>query len=107
MTAPATAESIEPVAPTPPLCASDLFPPDPELLVVAVPAALPTIPAFVLVDLEDPREWLPAGPPPPPPAGALQVWSLTQFYSVDFSQTRIGVKKCVFNKRTIKVCVSC
>ena len=36
-----------------------------------------------------------------------QVWSLTQFYSVDFSQSRIGVKKCVFNKRTIKVCVSC
>ena len=43
--------------------------------------------------------------PPPPAAG--QVWSLTQFYSVDFSQTRIGVKKCVFNKRTIKVCVHC
>ena len=36
-----------------------------------------------------------------------QVWSLTQFYSVDFSQSRIGVNKCVFNKRTIKVCVSC
>ena len=33
-----------------------------------------------------------------------QVWSLTQFYSVDF---QIGVKKCVFSKRTIKVCVSC
>ena len=32
---------------------------------------------------------------------------VTQFYSVDFSQSRIGVfKKCVFNKRTIKVCVS-
>ena len=89
MTAPATAESIEPVAPTPPLCASDLFPPDPELLVV--PAALPTIPAFVLVDLEDPREWLPAGPPPPP-AGALQVWSLTQFYFVDFLQFTISEK---------------
>ena len=40
-------------------------------------------------------------------AAAAQVWSLTQFYSVDFSQSRIGVKKCVFNKRTIKVCVSC
>ena len=38
---------------------------------------------------------------------AAQVLSLTQFYSVDFSQSRIGVKKCVFNKRTIKVCVSC
>ena len=37
----------------------------------------------------------------------LQVWSLTQFYSVDCSQSRIGVKKCVFNKRTIKACVSC
>ena len=37
----------------------------------------------------------------------FQVWSLTQFYSVDFSQSRIGIKKCVFNKRTIKVCVSC
>ena len=36
-----------------------------------------------------------------------QVWSLTQFYSADFSQSRIGVKKCVLNKRTIKVCVSC
>ena len=36
-----------------------------------------------------------------------QVWSLTQFYSVDFSKSRIGVKKCVFNKRTIKVSVSC
>ena len=36
-----------------------------------------------------------------------QVWSLTQFYSVSFSQSRIGVKKCVFNKRTLKVCVSC
>ena len=29
-----------------------------------------------------------------------QVWSLTQFY---FSESRIDVKKCVFNKRTIKV----
>ena len=35
-----------------------------------------------------------------------QVWSLTQFYSVDFSQSRIGIKKCVFNKRTIVVSVS-
>ena len=32
---------------------------------------------------------------------------VTQFYSVDFSKPRIGVKKCVFSKRTIKVCVSC
>ena len=30
--------------------------------------------------------------------GQRQVWSLTQFYSVDFSQSRISVKKCVFNK---------
>ena len=37
----------------------------------------------------------------------MKVWSLTQFYSVDFSKSRIYVKKCVFNKRTIKVCVSC
>ena len=37
----------------------------------------------------------------------VQVWSLNQFYSVDFLQSRIGVKKCVFIKRTIKVCVSC
>ena len=35
----------------------------------------------------------------------IQVWSLTQFYSADFSQSRISVVKCVFNKRTIKVCV--
>ena len=40
-------------------------------------------------------------------AGLSHVWSLTQFYSVDFSKSRISVKKCVFNKRTIKVCVSC
>ena len=39
--------------------------------------------------------------------GKLQVWSLTQFYSVDFSNSRIGVKKCVFNKRTIKLCACC
>ena len=37
----------------------------------------------------------------------VQVWSLTQLYSVDFSQSRISVRKCVFNKCTIKVCVSC
>ena len=40
-------------------------------------------------------------------SGGNQVWSLTQFYSVDFSQSMIGVSKCVFYKRTIKVCVSC
>ena len=39
--------------------------------------------------------------------GHVQVWSLTQFYSVDFSKSRIGVNKCVLYKRTIKVCVSC
>ena len=37
----------------------------------------------------------------------FQGWSLTQFYSFDFSKSRIGVKKGVFNKRTIKVWVSC
>ena len=36
-----------------------------------------------------------------------KVCSLTQFYFVDFSQWRIGVNRCVFYKRTIKVCVSC
>ena len=36
-----------------------------------------------------------------------KVWLQTQFYSVDSSQWRIGVEKCIFNKRTIKVCVSC
>ena len=33
-----------------------------------------------------------------------EVWSLTQFHSIDYSQSRIGVKKC---KHKIKVCVSC
>ena len=37
----------------------------------------------------------------------VQVWSLTQLYSVDFSKSRIGAKKCVFYKRTIKDCISC
>ena len=34
-----------------------------------------------------------------PPGGAQydQVWSLTQLYSVEFSQSMIDVKKCVFN----------
>ena len=41
------------------------------------------------------------------PPGEVQVWSLTQLCSVVFSQSRIGVKKRVLNKRTIKVCVSC
>ena len=39
--------------------------------------------------------------------GSEQVWPLTQLYSIDFSQSRIGVNKCVFYKRTIKVCISC
>ena len=34
-------------------------------------------------------------------------WSLTLLYSVKFSKSRIRVKKFVFNKCTIKVCVSC
>ena len=33
--------------------------------------------------------------------------SPTQFYSVDFSKSRIVGKKCVFNKHTIQACVSC
>ena len=41
------------------------------------------------------------------PVMAHSVWSPTQFYPVDFSLSRIGVKKCVFNKRAVKVCVSC
>ena len=40
-----------------------------------------------------------------------QVWSLNQFYSVNFLLSRINVSKCLketlFYKRTIKVCVSC
>ena len=37
-----------------------------------------------------------------------QVWTHSlKSNSVDFSKSRIGVKKCVFNQRTIKVCVSC
>ena len=39
------------------------------------------------------------------PSGGRQVWSLTQFYSVDFSPSRISVNKCGFNRRRIKVCV--
>ena len=36
-----------------------------------------------------------------------QVWSLTPLYSVDFSQSMIGaLKKCIYNKRTIKVDIS-
>ena len=46
-------------------------------------------------------------PPDPGKTDEDQVWSLTQFYSVDFSKSRIDVIKCVFYKRTIKVCVSC
>ena len=41
------------------------------------------------------------------PTELLQVWSLTQFYSVDFSQSRIVIKKCVFNRRTNKVWLKC
>ena len=39
-------------------------------------------------------------------AAVAQVWSLTQFYSVELSQSRICVKKCSFIKRTIKICAS-
>ena len=38
---------------------------------------------------------------------AYQVWPLSQLYSVDFSQSKIGVKKCISNKWILKVCVSC
>ena len=31
-------------------------------------------------------------------SGILQVWSQTQSYSVDFSQSRFTVNKCVYNK---------
>ena len=40
-------------------------------------------------------------------AAQRQVWPLTQFYAVDFSQSGIGEKRCVFNKSTIKVRISC
>ena len=60
------------------------------------------------------RPWQPhppQGQPTPPVRGQThwtwQVWSLTQFYSVDFSKSRISGKKCVFYKGTIQVCVSC
>ena len=33
-----------------------------------------------------------------PSTGRKKVWSLTQFSSVDFSKSRIVVKKCIFNK---------
>ena len=32
--------------------------------------------------------------------GKFKVWSLPQFYSVDFSKSRICGKKCIFNKLT-------
>ena len=35
-----------------------------------------------------------------------QVWSLTRFYSVYFSQPRLGVKCNFFNNRTINICAS-
>ena len=34
----------------------------------------------------------------PPVPDSVQVWSLTQSYSVDFSQSRIGVKKVCFQQ---------
>ena len=37
----------------------------------------------------------------------LQVWSLTQLYSVDFPQSKIGVKNGLFLKCAIKAYVSC
>ena len=35
-----------------------------------------------------------------------QVWSPTQLFSVDFTQSRNRVIKCACNKRTMGVCVS-
>ena len=35
---------------------------------------------------------MPGSRPTMPALGAKQVWSLTQFYFVDFSKSRIGVK---------------
>ena len=40
---------------------------------------------------------------PPPTATPPKVWSLTQFYSLGFSQSRISVKKCVFDRQGAKV----
>ena len=48
--------------------------------------------------------WLDTPPSSSRSTGPRQVWSLNPFYS---AQSRIGVKKCFFNKRTIKVCVCC
>ena len=42
-----------------------------------------------------------------PPENEDKVWSLAQLYSIDFSQSRISFKKCVFHKHTFKVCISC
>ena len=52
-------------------------------------------------------EWPPTTPSEKAPHLIHQVRSLTQFHSVDFSPSRIVVQKCIFNKRTIMVCVSC
>ena len=48
---------------------------------------------------------LPLSCPTDPHQNLRENTSLTQFYSVIFSQSRWSVKKCVFGKRTIKVCV--
>ena len=39
-------------------------------------------------------------------SGTIVLRSPTQFYSVDFLQTKTEVKKCVFYKQRIKVCIS-
>ena len=36
-------------------------------------------------------------------SGGNQVWSLNQFYSVDFSKSRIVVKKCVFKNTQSRI----
>ena len=77
------------------------------LLQVTIPAVgWPPWPTVRKVPCRKVRfERLPASSARKCPEGRSRVWPLTQFYSVDFSKSRIGVKKCVFNKRTIKVCV--
>ena len=58
--------------------------------VVVGTAGLAGVPSLHVIDLETLR-------------GVAGLATRTQFYSVDFSQSRIDVKKCVFNKCTITV----
>ena len=63
------------------------------------------LPEAVARDMKDYDEVssLDGGAPPDMEAAVArrqtdQVWSLTKVYSVDFSKSRINVKKCVFEK---------